>query len=344
MKALPPLPPPPVVSCLTHPFSITDERTRALVLDATDRQRHAHRPGTIAGRESAVRLFLSFCDQLQINYKRLAFHHVCWYIEHMARQGHAPLSISNAISHLRTFYLLAGLDTQPLHHFRVGLALRAVATTVRHTPTPKDPVPPALLKRALEFLHKAQSPQATRLAIILMFMGFLRQSSVAPQSVAAYDHTRHLTASDLSLVPEGLVVHIKWTKTLQRSADATSILLPPTADTSLCPVRAYHLYRREVPAPSAPQSPLLVHADGNALTVPFIRKQWTLLLQLAGADPAKYSLHSLRKGAANYTYNEARADLNDVMTHGTWRSQAVRTYIKPHQGPQNSVYHALKRL
>ena len=311
---------------------------------ATGRQRHAHRPGTVKGRDSAVRLFLTFCNRIATNYKAIQYYHVCWYLEYLAGQGLAPASISNAVSHLRTYYLLAGLDTTPLHHFRVGLALRALSTTIRHVPVLRGPVSPDLLKSVIAAINEAQSPQAMRLALILMFVGFLRQSSVAPQSVSAYDSTRHLSASDLTLTPAGLRVAIKWTKTLQTSADATSILLPPTEDPLLCPVRAYCSYRDAFPSHQQQDAPLLRHSDGNALTVPFIRRQWNLLLKRVGASPATHSLHSLRKGGATYTYNVARADLNDVMTHGTWRSQAVRAYITPNQGPGNTVYQALQRL
>ena len=265
-------------------------------------------------------------------------------MEHLAAQGHAPPSISNSISHLRTYYQLAALDTSPLHHFRVGLALRAISITIRHVPDSRDPVPPDLLRRVMADVHRLSSAPATRLALNLMFMGFLRQSSVAPQTVASYDHTRHLAVRDLHLSDHGLTVHIKWTKTLQSSAEATSILLPPTEDSLLCPVKAYAAYCEAAPTGRPPTSPLLVHDDGNTLTVPFIRRQWNELLKRDGADPARFSLHSLRKGAADYTYNVARADLNDVMTYGTWKSQAVRAYIKPQQGPTNTVYKALQRL
>ena len=262
----------------------------------------------------------------------------------MALQGHAPQSISNTISHLRTYFQLAGLAPTPLHHHRVGLALRAISTTIRHFPAPRLPVTPELLTRALSSAHHAQSPEATHLALLLMFMGFLRQSSVAPPSVATYDHTRHLAAKDLRLAEQGLHLNIKWTKTIQSSADATSLILPPTANKALCPVTAYQAYCGAAPPPRTPLSPLLRHQDGNTLTVPFIRRQWAHLVTSIGEDPAQFSLHSLRKGAADYTYNVARADLNDVMTYGTWRSQAVRAYIRPPQGPQNSVYQALNKL
>ena len=80
----------------------------------------------------------------------------------------------------------------------------------------------------------------------------------------------------------------------------------------------------------------LREADGDTITVShhvkadlkWFARQWTELVKQAGLTPASYFLHSLRRGAAEFTYNKAKADLNDVMTQGTWRSLAVRAYIK----------------
>ena len=239
---------------------------------------------------------------------------------------------------------MAGINTRALNHPRVLLALRAISITIRHTPAPSDPVTPAVLRQALANINSAHSPEATHLAILLMYMGFLRQSSVAPQSVPTFDRTRHLTCDDISTSALGLLVHLKWTKTLQTSADATDLLLPPTSDPVLCPLSAMTRYEMATPRPASAGAPLLRHRDGNTLTVPFIRRQWNKLLETAGLNGARYTLHGLRRGAAQFTYNEARADLNDVMTHGTWRSQAVRSYIRPAQNTNNSVYRALQRL
>ena len=308
------------------------------------RQRQSHRPGTNKGRETAVRLFLAFCRRANLHYTRIAYQHICWYIEYLSRHYTSPASISNAISHLRTFYSMSGLSTKPLYHNRVLLALRAISITIRHTPTPSPPVSPQALKDALSHIHDLHSSEATHLALLLMFMGFLRQSSVAPLTVRSFDPTRHLTVADVTPTTAGLSVHIKWTKTLQSSADATDILLPRTQDALMCPVSALRRYNAVAPTSPGPTAPLLRHRDGNTLTVPFIRRQWDALIKKAAPHAKRSTLHSLRRGAAQYTYNDARADLNDVMTHGTWRSQAVRSYIRPEQTPANSVYRALETL
>ena len=307
-----------------------------------ERQKTAHRPGTRAARASAIRLLLAFANEARIDYKRITYYQVCGFIEHLAQASYTPGSISNTVSHLRTFYKLADLPDASWNHYRVGLALRSIAINIRHTPKPKDPVTPAILKRILHHMNAAQNPLAMKLAILLMFMGFLRQSSIAPPTAASFDHTRHLTPADISPAPGGIRVKIKWTKTLQKSSDAKVILLPATKDHMICPVRAYEQYiHLRAPPPSGP---LLIFEDGNPIPLRYINRQWAAILRAADLPPAAYSLHSLRRGAAGYTYNKARAKLNDVMTQGTWRSLAVRDYIKPPDAQENTVHKALKRL
>ena len=209
---------------------------------------------------------------------------------------------------------------------------------MRHVPDPSLPVTPDILRTVLAQLDTSQPSRALTLALLLMFIGFLRQSLVAPQTVPAFDHTRHLTVADVLDTPPGLLIAIKWTKSIQSSADATSILIPPTQDTLLCPVRALRQYTLGATPPRSAEAPLIRHQDGNPLTVPYIRRQWNRLLAQANFPPGRYSLHGLRRGAAQFTYNESRAD---VMNHGTWRSQAVRSYIAPAQTPSNTVYRPL---
>ena len=264
-------------------------------------------------------------------------------MEHLVERGFTPGTISNHITHIRTYYKLAALSTAPLYHYRVGLALRAISISIRHAPSSKLMVTPQILRRALTELKDLPNFLPVRLAILIMFMGFLRQSSVAPNTKALFDPTRHLTRGDVWQSPKGLHVRLKWSKTLQRSADATVLLLPPTTGQELCPVQAYQDMLRDMPTTS-PAQPLLMYHDSNPLTVRYIAARWTEALQAAALPPGVYSLHSLRKGGASFTYNQPDTKLNDVMHQGTWRSDAVRAYIKPQDLQYNTVHKALQTL
>ena len=286
---------------------------------------------------------MAFCRRIGVRHTRLNYIHPCWYMEYLASLSYSPGAISNHISHLRTFYRLAGLHTSPLHHYRVHLALRAISITLRHTPNPKLAVTPAILKKALHHIRLSQANQGVALAIIIMFMAFLRQSSLTPPTVKAFDPSRHLTREDVHTTANGLSIQLKWSKTIQKSCDLKTILIPPTQDPELCPVRAYAAYSAALPAPS-PKAPLLVFPDYNPITTRHVCRLWTQALKDAGLSPSAYSLHSLRKGGASYAYNDANAKLNDVMSQGTWRSLSVRDYICPAEQSMNSVHRALTAL
>ena len=273
----------------------------------------------------------------------MAYCHICWYIERLVQKGNSPGTISNVISHLRTFYKLAGLRDSPLHHYRVRLALRAVAINIRHVSRAKLDAPPVALKKAIQLNAGRQEEEATNLGFIIMYVGLLRQSSLAPATTAKFDNTRHPTIGDARLEQGALKLKLKWTKTLQKALDAKTIVLPATNDPQVCPVKAYKRYLSVRPNID-PAAPLLTYQDGNPITVRFLAKRWSELVKDMGLSPTELSLHSLRKGGAAYAYNKGGTRLNDVMTQGTWRSLAVRNYIRPREGQITSLHEAMAKL
>ena len=123
--------------------------------------------------------------------------------------------------------------------------------------------------------------------------------------------------ADLNKTPDALLLHLKWSKTLQKTSDAKSIRIPATADSGICPLKAYDEYMAVRPG-ARPTDPLVTYKDGNPITIRYLARRWALLVKAAGAAPGSFSLHSLRKGGASFAYNLGGAKLNDVMTQGTW--------------------------
>ena len=219
-----------------------------------------------------------------VSHRRVSHVHVCWYMEYLAAHSYTPGAISNHVSHLRTFYRLSGLHAAPLHHLRVQLALRAVSMNIRRPSQVKLPVPPHVLKQVVQAVMATQDSHALVLALLIMFIGFARQSSVAPPTVCAFDPTRHLTRADAVPSDRGLAITIKWSKTLQKSSDLKTILLPPTDDPVLCPLAAYR--RVVAAAPGAPpEAPLLAFKDGHPLTTRYIARRWHQALKDLASPP-----------------------------------------------------------
>ena len=314
-----------------------------LARKAEDRQRHTHRPGTRASREAVIKDYVTFSIWVSFPYDAPRPYNICWYIEHLAERGLVSTTISNYISALRTYFGMAGLDRAPLQSQVVANAMRAISLTIRHVPRPAQGADPAIVARALAHSHILDHPRQITLAVTWMFMAFLRQSNLAPRTVAAFDTTRHLTRGDINLRRDHLVIQLKWSKTMQKSQNPTSITLWENRESSLCPVAAFrHLISHQ---PSlAPTQPLLQFHDGNPMTAPYIAKSWHKLLTAASLQTQGYTLPGLRRGGASFTYHEAGAKLPDVMAHGNWASSAVRSYLTPRQAQTTSVHRALATI
>ena len=178
--------------------------------------------------------------------------------------------------------------------------------------------------------------------ITFAFTGLFRQSNLAPHSEKGFDVTRHLTRGDITRVPGSVQVEIKWSKTIQRAQDATSITLPRIPGRAFCPVAALDRMVISAPTPS-PLAPLFMTREGRVMPLSFLKKVWkeTLLKLELPAD--KLSLHSLRSGGATAAWGTGQVSELDLMRHGTWASSAWKGYVRPSTN-KSSVIQTFKAM
>ena len=235
------------------------------------------------------------------------------------------------------------LPSNALYAPRVETALRGLGITLCRPPAPKKGATPEEVSRALSYLGLLSYPAQVKAAICFMFVGFIRQGNLAPRAVGAFDATRHLTRDDISRHAKGLLVRLKWTKTMQSSCTPTSVCLPQIPGSPLCPTAAY-VALLQVDPTSSPGQPFVRYLDGNPITAAYLTAQWRTLIWAAGLDPAGFSLHSLRRGGAHFALHRGGVLLTDVMAHGTWRSDAVHAYIRPDTYQETSVHRAFQNI
>ena len=94
----------------------------------------------------------------------------------------------------------------------------------------------------------------------------------------------------------------------------------------VCAVCITYFYLHSHPLP--PAAPLYQFNSGQHLTYALYNSLLKQLLAKAGFDPAIYSSHSLRAGAATQA---ARSGLprEDIKRLGRWKSQAYEAYLRP---------------
>jgi integrase len=163
-------------------------------------------------------------------------------------------------------------------------------------------------------------------AFIFAYMGLLRISNVAPPSFATFDPLRHLRRGDITLHPNFLSIHLRWTKTLQRYRQSARVKLYPIPNSPLCPIQAFRALQRSYPV--RPTDPFLSYRSSGQL---YIISQSDLRrvlkrLVLALNFNSHLTFHSFRRSGASLAYASG-VSFEHIQAHGTWASDALWSYI-----------------
>jgi hypothetical protein len=117
-------------------------------------------------------------------------------------------------------------------------------------------------------------------------------------------------------------LHLKRSKTDIKNEGTT--ILVAAIDSSLCPVKALlQLFELDPQQPNAP----LFSFSGQHFTKDKVHRKLNNLLQANGINPADYTLHSFRKGAAQHAKDSSMRD-DQIQALGRWTSQAFQVYFK----------------
>ena len=169
---------------------------------------------------------------------------------------------------------------------------------------------------------------------------------MTPPTAQSFDPTRHTSWADVRPCEQGLLLDLKWTKTLQAQHGVTTIPLSSLSDQRICPVAAWNLYRHMLPgvSPSRTTPLLLTTAPpiSKTISASTLRAMFLRATLAAGLSDKNYTPHSLRRGGASFCF-QAGVPLEHIKKHGTWSSQAVDRYLLQHQAFQTPVALAFRQ-
>ena len=290
----------------------------------------------------ALKLFVGFSLWYGKNYHVPHTSHVLAFIQYLTTFLKSPGSARNIVSSLSTSYKRMGWDPSPFTSYYVAAAMKSIEVNSRHQPEQKDGITPEQLDSVIS-INLWETRDYTLACIFAFgFAGFFRQSNLVPRAAASFDPTRHFTRGDVTAEGAGLTVRVKWTKTLQKYKEATSVHLPPIPGRACCPVTAFRSMVLTSPTRASHQ-PLFVFPDGAPMTLGYVNKQWARSLKAVGLNPKDFSLHSLRRGGASAVWGTGLATPTDIMRHGTWASDSWRAYAH-RPPPASTVVHGLAAL
>lgn len=283
---------------------------------------------------SAQKRYLHFCDSYKIPPLPLSDTSLCLFAAFLAYQGLKQQSIKSYLAALRHLQVSAGLPAPDRSECpRLPYTLRGIQRSQSLAKSQRLPITASVMRHLLSSWSVAGGDQyEARLlwaASCLAFFGFLRSGEFTLASQSAIPA---IMANDVAVDsrehPSVVSVHLRRAKT-DPFGRGVSLFLGRTG-VDLCPVAALlnYLVRR----PTG-EGPLFVHADGSPLLKQQFISSVRQALSAAGLDPARYSGHSFRIGAAT---TAAAAGVPDhlIKMLGRWESSAYLLYI---QAPRESL-------
>lgn len=303
---------------------------------AAERQQQAWAPGTLANYASALRKYLLFCYEMSITPTSPSHQSICAYVEFLAKDTPSPRTISNHLSHIRTYLRKAGASTTELDHHRIRWAMTAVTRNKEYIPRIKIAFPIQDLHRMVLALPQSHHGNILTVAILIMYYAALRQSEVLAPSVSGFDRNKHLTRGDVKLYQDAVSITIKHSKNMQSVYQTKTVLLQQSANPALCIVRALHHMYAITPTVS-PHDPCLMFSQSRKpVTVDYVRRHWTQHIKDHGLSTEALSLHSIRKAAATAAHDQGCSEI-DIQKYWGWRSNAHRHYISTAQQSVNQA-------
>ncbi|KAI8515333.1 cytoplasmic pattern recognition receptor signaling pathway in response to virus [Branchiostoma belcheri] len=300
-----------------------------LEADTLQTQRQAFALSTQANHRSSFRSYLGFCEFFRKTPIPASPHQLSCYVQFLSRSVKSVATISHHLSAVKLLHQFHGFYDLDLSGFELQQTLRGLKKTLRHQPREHHPVTPEFLLRVHPLINHSDPTDATIWAVILVgFFTFLRRSNLAPASVKSFDPNKNLCRRDISVAPEGLLIRVRWTKTIQANERRLEIPVLAIPNSPLCPVRAYVNMVRLIPAvPSSPAFQLPASSNpARPLTISALDKAFARLVVAAGLPSRFHTLHDLRRGGYTFAF-EAGVPRELRRQHGDWRSDADLLYL-----------------
>lgn len=187
-----------------------DAEANALIKDS-------YQPGTWSNLATQLTSYYNFCDLYGLRDLPATDLQLERYVTYLyVVKKLSPRSIPNYVSAVRTLHHLSGLtittsNAYPLKRILVGMcnrnklpARQAVAVT------------PDMIKKLVQVVD-LQDP-VEMVAWVAFLMGFhclLRSSNLTSRTKHAFDPRRNLIRKDFRMHKQIMLVHIRWSKTLQ---------------------------------------------------------------------------------------------------------------------------------
>lgn len=287
-------------------------------------RRHAFAVGTNKNLNIQWETFLMFCFYFGLNYLPVDTETLSLYAQFLSRSFKSTQSIKNYLSGVKTMQYLLGHTTTHINDFLVNLSLRGMGRIKPHLIKQARAISPDMLIAMHTFFNFSSHFEIVLWCLFLFgFFLFARKSNLVPDS-NNYKEKKFLTRENVQVVGDILLVHIKWSKTIQFGQRIIEIPLVKIPGSVLCPVKAFTNMCKAVPA--LPSAPLFSLPKGKCITYYQYQNKLRYFIGKVGLNPDEFSTHSMRRGGTSYAFH-SKVPIPLIKSHGDWKSECFYRYL-----------------
>ncbi len=246
----------------------------------------------------------------------------------------SPASIRQYLNIIQLLHKSSGFPSPLAGNWALDTVLKGISRVKGTSVQRKLPVDPHLLLSIKSLLTPSKPCDLVFWACSLtMFFCLLRKSHVLPISLAAFDPSKQLCRSDVKIHPfglqYGLILLIRWSKTIQTRQRVLQLPLPYLADNPLCPTTAVIAAFALVPSAPLNAPAFLIPGPDQKYSPLFYSsflKQFRSLLSQLHIEPDAYAGHSFRRGGATWALLQGLSP-DVIRLLGDWQSTAYTAYL-----------------
>lgn len=241
-----------------------------------------------------------------------------------------PDTVNNHIAAVRTLHGLLELPVPDISGHVHQAVMRGLKARHKLPKKKAMPIDPEVFERIKPFVNFGNNLELV--AWVALLMGFhllLRVSNITAASRNTFNPQENLVRRDFRMHGEVMLVHIRWTKTLQYKERQLLIPVIPFADGDISAVDWFQYMIARIPAkPESPAFAVPTKVNKKVELLPLsysqlnrLLKKWTSQVGLSG-----FSSHSLRCGGASWLKRNGVQD-SVVQAIGDWRTYSFLEYI-----------------
>lgn len=270
--------------------------------------------------------YLKFCEQANIAPVPIAERDLMCYVAFLTGRLQYS-SIRQYLNVVRIIHEETGYANPLQQNWGVNSLFKGIKRSLGNQCTPKLPITVDILRR---IFHVVDFTMPVELcfwcACCIAFFSFLRKSNLFVDSCG---NRKFLTRGSLTFSPQGVVINVQDSKTIQFQDRRVQIPLARMSGSPLCPAQAALMLLRGVPGGS--NDSLFRYSQIGKVHFLTYRSFLELLknkLALLGYDSSKYAGHSFRRGGTTLALS-CNIPSELVKLHGDWASSAYLRYFDP---------------